>query len=85
MRPISGRFRAASMKRAACSRQVLRRSAAAVLQLHREAGAGAEPGDGGGPEGHDARFGNLLRERPVQRRDHAVGVRLLGGAAPPTA
>ena len=33
------------------------------------------PGMAGGPERDDARLGDLLRERPVQRRDHAVGVR----------
>ena len=42
MRPISGRLRAASMKRCGLLGQVLRRAAAAILQLHREAGAGAE-------------------------------------------
>ena len=54
MRPISGRLRAASMKRCVCSRQVLRRAAAAILQLHREAGAGAEARNRRRPEGDDA-------------------------------
>ena len=65
--------------------EVLRRAAAAILQLHREPGAGAETRNRGRPEGEHLPFRDLLRERPVQRVDDFPGVRLGGCAAPPTA
>ena len=67
MRAISGRFRAASMNRLRLLGQILRRAAAAILQLHGEAGARAETRNRRRPEGHDARFRNLLRERAGSR------------------
>ncbi len=85
MRPISGRLRAAVMKRWACSRQELGRAAAAILQLHGEAGPGAQTRDRGRAERDDAGLGDLLRECAVQggraRRSRATRP----SSAPPTA
>ena len=60
------------MKRCGLLRQELGRAAAAVLQLHREAGAGPEAGDRRRPEGDHRGLGDLLGERPVQRGDDPV-------------
>ena len=64
MRPISGRLRAASMNRCGLGAQVLRGVADAVLQLHGEAGARAQAGDGGGAECRHHGFRDLPSRRP---------------------
>ena len=79
MRPISGRFRAASMNSLRLLGQILGRAAAAILQLHREAGAGARGRES--PAGRRRRrraSGICCANARLSARHDAVGMRLLG-------
>ena len=85
MRPISGRFRAASMKRCVCAARYSGEPPLRSCSCIVKPAPVPRPGNRRRAERDDRPFADLLRERPVERGDDAVGVLLRGDPVAPTA